>query len=217
LHVTDIHFNRKTFASITENQGAADVICLTGDFLDQSIKAPLEINKQILWINNWLSQIEKPIFLCSGNHDVVDDDLGLLTLESLFDLDDTAVTNPLQWLKDLKKQNVFIDDDIKEVNGVTFGCMAYESENFEKFKSCDVLLTHVPPKGTHVALGEFGDFGCELLKLALKNGTISPKMLLCGHIHNPKKRMVKFGNTTLYNPGFNSMKNGINSSVIVCK
>jgi len=217
LHLTDIHFNQSTFNWITSYQDNIDVICLTGDFLDHSINAFLEINEQISWINNWLKNITKPLFLCSGNHDVIEEDVNSLSLDDLFTTDeytDLIPNNTLKWLSEISQKNVFTDGSVKEINGIIFGCMPYEMETFEKYKNCHVLLTHVPPATTDVAKGVYGDYGCELITTALKTMTITPNILLCGHIHNPLKNIVHFNNTCIYNPGYKLNKNKPNVIVI---
>jgi hypothetical protein len=71
-----------------------------------------------------------------------------------------------------------------------------------KFTECDVLLSHVPPAYTKASVGYSGDdYGSEKLYNAIGKQVITPKILLCGHIHNPIKNICRLKHTTIYNPG----------------
>ena len=45
-----------------------DIFCITGDFLDDSKDETLL--EQIEWITIWMKLFKKPLFVCSGNHDI---------------------------------------------------------------------------------------------------------------------------------------------------
>ena len=66
LHVTDIHFKRFVFDSISEQQNHYDAICVTGDFLDET--NDVAIDAQIDDVRAWILSFKTPIFVCSGNH-----------------------------------------------------------------------------------------------------------------------------------------------------
>lgn len=190
---------------ITEYQANVDVICLTGDFLDQSIHAELALQEQISWLKKWSKTINRPLFLCSGNHDFIDEDLNTLSLEELFLESELALKklyNPLEWLQELASDRCFVDNQIKKIDGVTFGCMKYEEESFEKFSACDVILTHVPPAKTQVSTDGKGDFGCKNLRRSIITGAFKPAMILSGHIHGPLSNKARLKFVKLYNPGY---------------
>ncbi|WXG59858.1 hypothetical protein VB002_13045 [Campylobacter concisus] len=67
----------------------------------------------------WLKSFKKPVFVCSGNHDM-----------------------PLSWLNSIN--GIYSDGTIKTINGVKFGCAPYLRDDLLEFAECDILLTHVP-------------------------------------------------------------------------
>ena len=70
LHTTDLHFNKRWCEWINDQQPGYDAICITGDFLDSSKPEPLDT--QMEWMSGWLRDFYKPVFVCSGNHDLED-------------------------------------------------------------------------------------------------------------------------------------------------
>lgn len=212
LHVTDLHFNQQHFAWIKTKQHEYDALCLTGDFLDDSNRQQISIDSQIAWISDWMLSLNTPVFICSGNHDVVVPEPEE-SLESLFLLDDeyseqcnmnedTTLLGSLAWLNDLSKKNkVFTDRQITSLNGVIFGCIPYGCDAFEKYRTCDVILYHVPPSGLDVARDNIGDHGCAVICRELESKALQPTWILSGHIHHPKKAIVRLGETSISNPG----------------
>jgi Icc-related predicted phosphoesterase len=186
LHTTDFHFNKNWFYWIEKQQSNYDVFCITGDFLEYSKDE--KILEQIEWIRHWMLQFKKPLFVCSGNHDI----------EELDNED---------WLN--KIENIYSDNSIKTINGIKFGCIPFIAPEFYEFNECDVILYHLPPAKTKTSVHNKTnlDLGDRELYRALNIGLLSPKALLCGHIHNPIKTIDKINNTTIYNPGVNVNKN----------
>ena len=178
LHATDLHFNQRWFKFIKDIESNFDVVCITGDFIDAFDKDG--IAPQILYTSEWLANFTKPVFVCSGNHDV-------------------ALAYEQEWLNDIP--NVFADNAVKEIDGVKFGCAPYLKPDYAKFTQCDILLSHVLPAYTKASVGASGDdYGSEKLYNAIGKQVITPKILLCGHIHNPVKNICRLKHTTIYNP-----------------
>ena len=179
LHTTDLHYNKHWFDWIATQQENFDVFCLSGDFLEPASAIPL--SSQIEWVSKWMKNFEKPLFVCSGNHDIEEEE-------------------DEEWLN--KIPNIYSDNSIKTLNGIKFGCVPYIGEDFLEFCDCDILLYHIPPAKTDTSTDkkeeDWGDR--ELLRL-LRNRLLAPKYLLCGHMHNPKKVMATLHNTTISNPG----------------
>lgn len=180
LHITDLHFNKSWFEWIADEQDNCDVCCLSGDFLDSSKNETLQV--QISWITKWFKEFKKPLFVCSGNHDIED-----------FDNED--------WLS--KVESIYSDNAIATIKGVKIGCVPFLAPDFYEFSECDILLYHLPPSDTKTATHKItqDDWGDKELYRLLNNGTLSPKALLCGHMHHPKSSIEKFKTTTIYNPG----------------
>nr|WP_314468399.1 metallophosphoesterase [uncultured Campylobacter sp.] len=179
LHATDLHYNKSWFKFIKNLESNFDIICITGDFIDAFDQAG--IAPQIAYVSEWLASFNKPVFVCSGNHDV-------------------GLAYEQEWLNDIP--NIYADNAVKEINGVKFGCAPYLKLDYAKFAQCDVLLSHVPPAYTKASVGYSGDdYGSEKLYNAIGKQVITPKILLCGHIHNPIKNICRLKHTTIYNPG----------------
>ncbi|MDA7746006.1 metallophosphoesterase [Psychromonas sp.] len=211
LHVTDLHFNISHFEWVKTKQDEYDVLCLTGDFLDDNNRQTTSIDSQINWISKWVLSLNVPVFICSGNHDEVTVD-SEESLEDLFsfdneshndwELDTTPLIGSFEWIKNLSNKNkVWVDRQITSINGITFGCVPYGCDVFEKYRSCDVILYHVPPSNFDVAKDNRGDHGCDYIRIALELNTLKPIWILSGHIHQPRKTIVRLGDTSISNPG----------------
>ncbi|MEA2016822.1 MAG: metallophosphoesterase family protein [Campylobacterota bacterium] len=179
LHTTDLHFNKKWFEWIVNEQNNYDAICITGDFLDVDNDEPIQ--KQASWVKSWLKEFKKPILTCTGNHDSVDFDNG-------------------DWL--VSSEYAYSDGSKPTINGVKFGCISYGTPDFFEYDECDVLLYHLPPSSTKTAITKDSnkDFGDQELSRLLKNGMLDAKYLLCGHIHNAKSTEDKINHTIILNP-----------------
>ncbi|OBT08454.1 hypothetical protein A9267_10870 [Shewanella sp. UCD-FRSSP16_17] len=183
LHVTDLHFNKQQCSWVLNESEKADVVCLTGDFLDTHFNQAYSITAQIEWLQSWLKAFKVPIFVCTGNHD---------EMES---------SENMHWLSNIS--GVRSDGCIEVIEQIRFGCIPYEFEAFEHFRSCDVLLHHEPPSSLKVSKQSGQDFGSDSLRTALKNDTLKPKWILCGHVHKPIKNVSKFKGVIISNPGAN--------------
>ena len=196
LHTTDLHFNKQWFYWIEKQQNNFDVFCISGDFLESSKEETLK--EQIEWITEWIKRFDKPLFTCSGNHDIEE-----LEYEN--------------WLSEIDTSNYYSDNTIKSINGTTFGCCPYiGGEGYFDFDECDVLVTHIPPAKTKTAVhkSENSDWGDKELYRAVKNNIINPKIIFCGHMHKPVKTIDMLNTTTIYNPGTNKTKNIPNHHII---
>jgi Icc-related predicted phosphoesterase len=182
LHTTDLHFNKDWFIWIENQQSNYDVFCITGDFLEESKDESLL--EQIEWISLWMSKFKKPLFVCSGNHDIEE-------LENE------------NWLD--KIVNIYSDNSIKTIEGIKFGCVPYIAPEFYVFDECDIILNHLPPANTNTSLHKKTneDWGDKEFYRNLKNRILSPKIVLCGHLHQPIELIDKINSTTIYNAGVN--------------
>jgi Icc-related predicted phosphoesterase len=182
LHTTDLHFNKHWFKWIENQQNNFDIFCISGDFLDSS--SDESKNKQIDWITKWIKRFEQPLFVCSGNHD----------------LDESGDE---RWIKSINTSNYYPDESIKEINSIKFGCYPYlGAQGYYEFAECDVLLTHIPPAFTKTSIDENeNEWGDKELYRAIINHVISPKIILCGHLHAPSLTKDKLKDTVVYNPG----------------
>lgn len=193
LHTTDLHFNKPWFEWISKQQDKYDVFCITGDFLEDSKEETLL--EQIEWISNWMKSFTKPLFICSGNHDI----------EELENED---------WY--LKVNSIYSDNSIKTINGVKFGSIPYIAAEFYEYDECDVLLYHLPPSNTKTSIHNKTneDWGDKEFYRNIKKGILSPKIVLCGHMHYPIDVRDKINNTTIYNPGVDILKKVPNHNIL---
>lgn len=178
LHLSDLHFNQYWFDWITKQQNPYDIFCISGDFLDTSLS--IGLSEQISWVSEWMKAFEKPLFVCSGNHDV------------------EAIGNE-NWLT--KIPHVYADNTIKTIDGIRIGCMPYLGTDILEFADCDILLNHVPPAKTKTSTtNKNKDLGDMELYRLLHNKLLSPQYLLCGHIHDSISKTDKINNTIISNP-----------------
>ncbi|MFC1507957.1 metallophosphoesterase [Pseudomonadota bacterium] len=185
LHLSDIHFNQAVMKWALDMSANVDVMCITGDFLNDSSSAVTPVDMQVDETLRWLSQLRCDTLLCSGNHD-----------------DAEYVSS--EWLR--SSGVTLCDSQHATIKGITFGSVPYGAEAFEKYAACDVLLHHEPPAKLKVAREKGRDYGSTPLLSALQAGTISPKWLLCGHVHYPARNISRFRNTLISNPGTNDRK-----------
>ena len=172
LHASDPHFDKAKFAQILRLK--FDVCCISGDLIDTNQK---DIVGQKAWVKRWLENFKKPIFICSGNHDV-------------------SESGDVSWIR---ASNIYVDGDIKTLEGIKFGCAPYLCADILDFAECDVLLAHVPPARTQTSVERSIDFGDVQLYRALKHGLMKAKIILCGHVHDPIARVDKIGGCRVYN------------------
>ncbi|MFL1707463.1 metallophosphoesterase [Campylobacter sp. MOP7] len=173
FHASDLHFNVEYFKHISALEDKFDIFCFSGDLLDGYSPLATQIEKT----SDWLSSFKKPIFVCSGNHDI-----GLKD----------------EWLKQIK--NIYSDDTIKNINGIKFGCSKYLEEDILKFADCDILITHLPPAKTKTSISKNNkDYGDMELYRLVKHGLMNVKIILCGHIHDPIARIDTLNKSTIYN------------------
>ncbi len=179
----DLHFNKSQFQWLAEEKKMYDCLCITGDLLDGN---SADFERQSEWISNWIKELDKQVFVCSGNHD----------------LDEFAECD---WLTSLKSKKICVDDQIIGFSGLTFGCVPYLGADFSYFSGCDVLLTHVPPVKTttsqSIVDGILRDWGDDGLFHALKERVISPRYILCGHVENPSANRDSLFGVEIINPG----------------
>jgi len=225
LHVTDLHGHKPYYQWIHEQSENYDVICLTGDFVGSANHFSLQNNKndQQIFVTKWLEKMTLPVFVCSGNHDVMtevynEQNFNLNDFDSnIDDADDYA--NPYSfdeelaeierctWLNSLSNKNIYADNAIHTIKRVTFGVIPYHYDGLlSRFIDCDILLHHEPPAKTATAIQEGEDFGNLKLYKALKDKLLSPDYVLSGHVHHPNSHSTKMYKTIIYNPGarFNS-------------
>ena len=209
-HLTDLHFNR-SLCEWFQKHSCGDIICISGDLIDDSHHCVFSPKQQIVWYRDWLQHFTQPVFICSGNHDVEEDESTTFD-ESWSDLDFMAddefddfpldLPSPRKnWIRELAGNGIFVDGSITDYMGLKIGCVGYEDRELARFYQCDILLHHLPPSQTPTSVRNGEDWGCKNLRSAIELGEIHPKLVLCGHVHRPQKNDCTIRNTRILNPG----------------
>lgn len=183
LHVTDFHANLRWFRWLANVSARYELICMSGDMLDLNQHSPR--GRQLEGIQKHILSIRAPLALVSGNHDVL--------------ASEGAGPEGVRWLTEFRGPSRWVDGDCFGVAGARFRCIPWMGA-FPRKTSDDVWLTHQPPEGAvGISRGGAGWGSFELTEV-LQNGS-SPRIVLCGHIHDPQLWRSKIGRTWALNPG----------------
>jgi Icc-related predicted phosphoesterase len=191
LHLSDLHGNKTWFAWVAREASTKGYsVAISGDLVDadahQGISA---LKRQMDWVSDWVRAADFPLFLCSGNHDIV--------------LDDNA-----DWLRALARPGVTVDGGIgvfggRSIASLPWGCDAVGFLRTEVLKA-DVWLHHAPPTACGLGRSDGGgqpiDFGSDDLFAAL-SPTLGARaqLVLSGHVHTATKWQAKCGRTLCLN------------------
>ncbi len=183
LHVSDLHFTERWFAWLLESAPQHDLLCVSGDLLDQTRATPFR--RQTSLVAEWLQMLERPMCICSGNHD--------LSFDSRLDAWSSA-----EWLRELASPSVSVDGETAEHRGYSILPVGYTT--FPKGGPADVWVVHLPPAGLPVALSTCGlDMGDPTLIASV--ATHRPQLVLSGHIHDPESWFTQDDGVVYLNPG----------------
>ncbi len=183
LHVTDLHLEPRWFEWLVASAPHHDLLCISGDVLDQHNPAPN--SRQIERALEWLARIERPICICSGNHDLEWNPR-------------QARWQPAHWQRRIAGPGVAIDGDVVEHAGWRIHNIACTT--FPKGAPADIWLVHAPPPGLAVSRATTGiDLGDFEVDRALARH--APRVVLCGHIHEPESWFEQKDGVLFINPG----------------
>ena len=165
-------------------------MAISGDLVDadahQGISA---LKRQIDWISTWVRSADFPLFLCSGNHDIV--------------LDDNA-----DWLRALARPGVTVDGGIGVFGDRSITCLPWGSEAQAFLRTevlqADIWLHHAPPAECGLGRSDFGDqsidFGSDDLLTALSPPWgARAQLVLSGHVHTDSKWLTTCGRALCLN------------------
>ena len=183
LHVSDLHSTATWFDWLIAVSPKYDLICLTGDILnlgDLSAEIDLEIDTAL----TRLAQIKTPLALCSGNHD----------------LHYLSGQDRAQWMKSLRRKNVWIDGDMFWFCDYRFRCIGW-CEPVSRGIGEDFWLMHAPPYGakTSMVAGGISHGDEEARDLCLAGD--GPRCTLGGHVHQALGFWGVLHDTMSLNPG----------------
>lgn len=177
LAAGDLHFNKEKYETLADMSFDCDVLCLTGDYLDDSRG---NRDKQIDWVSSWIADIKIPVVMCSGNHD----------------LDELA---ECEWIDKLSSSSIITDNSVWTYNGITFGVIPYIGAQYEKFADCEIIVSHLPPSKTKISMQDGEDFGDDELFYSIVNESIRPTHVICGHVEEPEAIMDKLKKVKIVN------------------
>ena len=184
LHCSDLHASTDRLAWVSRECRRFDLVAITGDVLDLNAHRP--IGDQIDRVLRQLRTFSTPTCLCSGNHDVLEGSGS--RLKNAF------------WLKEARRRNVWVDDDIFTMGGRVFRCIPWGGLLPEAGLE-EVWLIHSPPDEAPTGISRggagFGSFEFGELCRAGKG----PKLALSGHVHDPQSWWARVGRTWSLNPG----------------
>jgi Icc-related predicted phosphoesterase len=188
LVFSDVHTSQSACKRLVELSKGADIVLCAGDVgtLRRGIKKTI----------GYLTSIDKPTILVPGN------------AESYEELQEAC--------RDWEKATVLHGNGIQyhglEFYGIgggipitPFGSWSYdftEKEAENLLNNClqdSVLISHSPPKG----ILDMSSRGVNLGSTAVRNfiDAKSPRLVVCGHIHESAGKIAKVGNTTVINAG----------------
>lgn len=192
LLFSDVHVNRHYCERIVAKSTEADVVVGAGDFGS--------FRRGIVKTISWLKEISTPTVLVPGN------------AESLEELQSASV----QW----PSANV-LHGSCVDLNDITFfgigggvpitpfGSWSYdfsEEEAEELLMNCpmgSVLVSHSPPYGMLDLSSHGRHLGSTAVLKTIEDK--SPKLVVCGHIHESGGKMFRFGDTMVINAGPNGI------------
>lgn len=183
LHVSDLHSTAAWFDWLIAESPNYDLICLTGDILNLGYLSS-EIDREIDTALTRLAQIKTPLAMCSGNHD----------------LHYLSGQDRAQWMRSLRRKNVWIDDDTFWFCDYRFRCIGWCDPVPQSTKD-DFWLMHAPPCGAKTSMVRGGiSHGDEEARDVCLAGR-GPLMTLGGHVHWPLGFWGVLHETITLNPG----------------
>ncbi len=183
LHVTDLHLNPQWYDWLIAGAPDHDLLCISGDLLCENEPAPK--HRQIARASRWLRRIERPMVICSGNHDLEWDDAH-------------ERWRPAKWLQDLAGERLWVDGQSFSRGALSFHVIACTTH--PKGARADVWVVHAPPTGVAVGRHPLGrDGGDPDLNDSIRR--FQPGVVLCGHIHEPSSWIEQKDGVIYLNPG----------------
>jgi hypothetical protein len=147
------------------------------------------IRSQIELVTGWAAELsdDLPTFLCSGNHDK---------------LADNQFLKDARWLHRLTRRNFFVDGESVEIGGFCFECVGWGHVPIAETKLPKIVVCHSPPSPALTGIDSLGiNLGDpELSHHILTADNPTPTLVLCGHVHLPR-RWYNFGAINSLNPG----------------
>lgn len=195
--MTRIQLVSDTHSGKIDIDNTVDFVIHAGDITNYGFKKPLSIP----WDHS-IKSIEEskvPVYWVPGNHDIdfkretkIGNDLCHNVLEKTLGFKDISITGVsmsvcynLPRLADYWDHMTCVDRE--------------EQKYYETFlnKYFDIVVSHSPPTGIIGSEVQCGDIGSKYLLEYIEE--YQPKLVVCGHVHNPLAREQWVGNTLVIN------------------
>jgi Icc-related predicted phosphoesterase len=203
LHLSDLHAIERfySWAADEVRRTHYDALVVSGDLLDM-FDLPF-IQSQIKLVTAWAAELpdDLPTFLCSGNHDK---------------LEDNHYLKEARWLLSLKRRNLFVDGDSTNLGYYNFECVGWGRVPIAETKRPKIVVCHSPPSPALTGIDSLGiDLGDpELSHHILTADNPTPTLVLCGHVHVPRRWFNK-GAIKSLNPGVDDLKAAIPNHIVI--
>jgi Icc-related predicted phosphoesterase len=184
IYATDLHDNLKHWEFLEEASNYFDATFYGGDHIgpihgNDTIAEQKQIVDRTWWLAGWAGNY----FGVTGNHDI------------------TEIEKLRNWHSDLSIfPHLRVNGREHEFMGLAVDLVDYMNEGYATGRT-SVCIEHVPPEHSDCAISRYGiDQGDLMLHQRLQAGA-GPRLLLCGHQHEPRKTWCRVGVTTVINPG----------------
>ncbi len=162
-------------------------VAISGDLLVDGMADGKSQAEQAKWVSTFLKDFPTQIFVCSGNHDLVN-----------------ALETPPQWLLDCRRSGVVVDEGRATHDGAIIACCPQDATVFSPKETwvngADILLHHEPPYGYSVAqVGEGESQGSLDLADFIERPSAGPALVLSGHVEGASSQWSKVGRTVCLN------------------
>jgi uncharacterized protein len=184
---SDLHENFAKFPK--EN---VDAIICAGDMTNFGAK--VEYKKLTQWLDK--CQLLAPTFYLPGNHDIGLKDSQLTSSGALNIYHRTALLNELSLYGVSLSVYYKAPGLALPWDNVTCDPMV-EGQYYSQIPPCDILVSHSPPSGSLGTEKVCGDIGSSCLRSWIER--FQPKLVVCGHVHNPMAREEMIGRTKVVN------------------
>lgn len=186
LHLSDLHANDAWFEWVKTMRDPYGLVVISGDLLNLNARTPL--GEQVPRVTAHLSALASaPLALVSGNHDGLPER--------------SHEIHGVEWMGRLRTEHVRIDGDVFAFAGFTLRCIGWGEAVLESAGENEVWIAHSPPDGATTAVSRDGtNFGDWDLGRVCAEGR-GPRLLLGGHVHDPRSWCSKVGRTWSLNPG----------------
>ncbi len=181
LIVSDLHYSLRQFDWLVANCGDYDMVIIAGDLME--LASAVDTDTQAAVVGQYFRKLasQKPLIVCSGNHDLVEEYDGSRSTE---------------WLDDLAVPGLVVDkgcweDERLRILSLPWWETEEDRERIEQWLDSQVRqndlrpvfwVNHAPPSGTKTSWNGKRDLGDKHLVRWI--GKWRPTAVFSGHIHN---------------------------------